>query len=96
LSFELDQATLAAHHFAAGMAVLSQRQFPAFSNFDTKQKQLSRSKKIRGMDNGARSVFAISLSRSHAQSSNFIAVWLPWRVGIRRQVAKTALQYWPI
>jgi hypothetical protein len=32
----------------AGMAVLSQRQFPAFSDSDTKQEQLSRSKRFEG------------------------------------------------
>jgi hypothetical protein len=38
--------------------------------------------------------FSITYSRGNA---NLIAVRLPWRrVGVRRQVAKTPLQYWPI
>jgi hypothetical protein len=49
------------------------------------------------MDHVATPGFALSAYRSHAQSTNLIAVWLPWRrVGVRRQVAETALQYWPI
>jgi hypothetical protein len=46
----------------AGMAVLSQRQFPAFSDSDTKQEQLSRSKSFEGWSMGQVGVRHFSFS----------------------------------